>query len=398
VSAPRRLARPGRVVAALLPALALAALALGAPGAAAEEDSPALARLRAAIEESRERVATYEREERGLLEALEALDRSVALLSEDAERARERAEAAREDLARLTEQAEAAERRLSRTRRAMGARAEALYRAGRVGVVRLLFSADDVRDFLVRVQTLRRLLVHDRDLLARHREESQALREARAGARAAAERREAALARLETRTRELAGERATKRRLAKRVREDRSRERAALGELETAARALEAKLAALGRGAPEVEALAAGATFPLRRGRLPLPVDAPVAEGFGRVVNARFQTATFRKGIAFAAERGEALRAVAPGRVRYAGWFRGYGRIVILDHGAGWFTVSGHLGGISVEVGDAVSEGAVLGRVGESGSLRGPRLYFELRRGREPRDPTEWFATALSAR
>ena len=78
------------------------------------------------------------------------------------------------------------------------------------------------------------------------------------------------------------------------------------------------------------------------------------------------------------------------GRVRYAGWFQGYGRLVILDHGGGYYTVSGHLAEIAVAVGDTVASGAPIGTVGDSGSLSGPRLYFEIRRGGEALDPREW--------
>ena len=75
---------------------------------------------------------------------------------------------------------------------------------------------------------------------------------------------------------------------------------------------------------------------------------------------------------------------MAPGRVRFAGWFRGYGKIVILDHGSGYFTVSGQLSRIQVQVGEKVKSGQVVGTVGETGSLEGPGLYFEVRRAGFP--------------
>jgi septal ring factor EnvC (AmiA/AmiB activator) len=123
-------------------------------------------------------------------------------------------------------------------------------------------------------------------------------------------------------------------------------------------------------------------------------VDGRVVRGFGREVDAEFRTETFRKGIEFEAELGDPVRAVAPGRVGYAGWFRGYGKLVILDHGADYFTVSGHLAEIAVSPGAAVAAGDPIGTVGDTGSLAGPRLYFEIRRGREPLDPDQWLEAA----
>ena len=86
------------------------------------------------------------------------------------------------------------------------------------------------------------------------------------------------------------------------------------------------------------------------------------------------------------------MRAVARGQVRYAGWFRGYGKIVIVDHGGGYFTVSGHLADVFVAVGELLDAGDTLGSVGDTGSLEGPGLYFEVRAGAESLDPAEWLS------
>jgi murein DD-endopeptidase MepM/ murein hydrolase activator NlpD len=112
------------------------------------------------------------------------------------------------------------------------------------------------------------------------------------------------------------------------------------------------------------------------------------------VVDAEYRTETFRKGVDFAVKRGEPVYAVAAGEVRFAGWFAGYGRMVILDHGDAYFTVSGHLDTLAVELGQQLAAGDVLGGAGETGSLTGPRLYFEIRRGAEALDPGEWLRLA----
>jgi len=172
------------------------------------------------------------------------------------------------------------------------------------------------------------------------------------------------------------------------VRSDRRRERAALNELEAAARALEETLSHLG-SEPAAPLPAGAAAFVSLRGALLAPVDAPLVERFGKVAD-EFGTETFRKGVEFGALRGAAVRGVAYGVVRFAGWFRGYGKIVIVDHGDQYFTVLGHLDEIAVSVGDPVHRGDRLGAAGDTGSLAGPRLYFEIRRGGQALDPAEW--------
>jgi septal ring factor EnvC (AmiA/AmiB activator) len=177
--------------------------------------------------------------------------------------------------------------------------------------------------------------------------------------------------------------------LVARLHTDRARERAALVELETASRALEETLTSL-RQAPTRRSEPTGPPFASLREQLAPPVEAPIATSFGRVVDAEFKTETFQSGIEFDAPLGVDVEAVAAGQVRFAGWFRGYGKLVILDHGDEYFTISGHLADIQVEVGDEVESRGVIGTVGETGSLSGPRLYFEVRHGREPQDPRGW--------
>lgn len=368
---------------------AIAVLALLA-GAAWADRRTDLEALRDAIRESRDRVVGYEQQERGLLETVEALDRVAVLLARDVEQARRAARAARRELAEIEAEAEVLAGRLAATERAMKARSVALYRAGELGAMRLLFAADGLPEFLSRVSALRRLLGHDAELLARHREQSAALAAAEEQARESATRLAQAEEHLSERSRELETERRRKSGLVARLHTDRVRERAALVELEAAARALEETLESLGAESAPAHREPEGPPFLALRRRLAPPVDAPITRGFGRVVDSEFLTETFHAGVVFEAPLGTPVQAVAAGRVRFAGWFRGYGRLAILDHGDGYFTVSGHLDALDVEVGDELQSRQVIGTVGETGSLSGPCLYFEIRQGAEALDPGDW--------
>ncbi len=250
-----------------------------------------------------------------------------------------------------------------------------------------LFSSASLPEMLSRAGALRVLVRHDSELVARFGEERDRLAALRAEAEAALAEREAADRKLAVLARNLKGERAGKGTILARTREDRTSERRLLLELEQAAQALEETIRTLGARA-ESGAVASG--FGGRRGRLAPPVAAKVIERFGQVVDPEFGTRTFRSGVDFAADAGTRVRSVAGGIVRFAGWFRGYGRIVIVDHGDGYHSISGHLDEIHVKVGTPIEEGEILGTVGETGSLGGPRLYFELRESGEPVDPESW--------
>lgn len=84
---------------------------------------------------------------------------------------------------------------------------------------------------------------------------------------------------------------------------------------------------------------------------------------------------------------GTPVHAMAAGTVSLAGPRRGYGLAVMIDHGAGWITLYGHLERVDVSVGDNVRAGTPLGRSGNTGISTGPHLHFEVRRFGRSRDP-----------
>jgi septal ring factor EnvC (AmiA/AmiB activator) len=134
------------------------------------------------------------------------------------------------------------------------------------------------------------------------------------------------------------------------------------------------------------------------RGRLLFPVPGGQIEArFGRAVDPRFGTVTLQRGIDVRAPEGAPVRAVHGGTVVHAGWFRGYGNLMIIDHGDGMFSLMAHLATLDRAVGDEVRRGDQLGTVGDTGSLKGSYLYFELRDGQKPLDPEPWLAKARLA-
>ncbi len=126
------------------------------------------------------------------------------------------------------------------------------------------------------------------------------------------------------------------------------------------------------------------------RGALPWPVPGRLIAGFGPHTDPEHGTQTQSSGWRIDAPVGTPVRSIHGGRVVYSGWYKGFGNLVIVDHGTGHFSLYAHLAAISKARGEVVEAGAVLGEVGDTGSLHGPQLYFELRQGRTPVDPAAW--------
>jgi septal ring factor EnvC (AmiA/AmiB activator) len=139
-----------------------------------------------------------------------------------------------------------------------------------------------------------------------------------------------------------------------------------------------------------------GVGFGMLRGRLPWPTDGKIVAGYGAQVHPRFGTRTFRSGVDIEAAQGTEVGAVYAGHVIYTGWFKGYGNLIILDHGNDYFTLYAHVAEILVREGDDVRQGQRIGTVGDTGSLAGPRLYFEVRYQGRPQDPEQWLRQTRS--
>ena len=132
--------------------------------------------------------------------------------------------------------------------------------------------------------------------------------------------------------------------------------------------------------------------FGAMKGRLMIPVKGKIVLLYGKVEHPKFHTTTFNNGISIEASIGTDVKSVYRGKVIYSGWLKGYGRIIILDHGDGFYTLYDHLSKVLKELDDIVENGDVIAEVGDSGSLEGPRLYFEVRYKGVPKDPMIWLA------
>jgi murein DD-endopeptidase MepM/ murein hydrolase activator NlpD len=126
------------------------------------------------------------------------------------------------------------------------------------------------------------------------------------------------------------------------------------------------------------------------RGRMRWPVRGEVENPFGRRTHPQHSTVTFNSGIDIAAREGELVQSVGGGRVEYVSWLDGYGRTIIVNHGSGYYTVYAHLSEILVVEKQRVAPGDVIARVGDTGSLDGPKLHFEVRQKAEALDPMLW--------
>ncbi len=131
-------------------------------------------------------------------------------------------------------------------------------------------------------------------------------------------------------------------------------------------------------------------TLKPKKGILALPVQGKLISGYGRHKNTDFNTYTFNSGIDISAPLGQVVHAAGSGEVIYTGSIKGYGQIIIIDHGGRITTLYAHLSKILIDIGEKVKKGQIVGQVGDSGGVSSTRLHFEVRVEGKPTDPMNW--------
>ena len=327
-------------------------------------------------------VAGFKQQERSLLGEVERLELEVRLRSEQLQEVRLELARTNALLDATVKRLREIERSIEASRPVLAARARALYKLGELSYVRLLLSVDRPADIFRGYRFVTTLARRDSERFAAFRRDL----ERQAAARADLERQtQAALelrASVERARRSLDAQRRRKTALLTEIVEKKETNSLYLAELREAEARLEPLLAGPGGGEVAIPI----AAF---RGALPWPALGKVSVPFGRRKHPKFDTYTVQNGVEIAAPLDSPVTAVHEGIVAFADRFRGYGLMVVVDHGNKHHTLYAHLAEASVEVGERVTAGQPLGLVGASG-LEGAGLYFEVRFQGKPEDPEDW--------
>ncbi|MBN3882073.1 MAG: peptidoglycan DD-metalloendopeptidase family protein [Nostoc sp.] len=180
--------------------------------------------------------------------------------------------------------------------------------------------------------------------------------------------------------------------LIQRLNSDRLALEAAQNQLERESKNLEVLIQQKVAEAEEAQGKTNSRTSIIIRGTgvMTYPSDAPTSSPFGWRMHPILGYRRFHAGLDFAASYGSKIRAADSGTVIFAGWYGGYGRAVIIDHGKGITTLYGHTSELYVTEGQTVERGQAIGAVGSTGFSTGPHLHFEVRRNGTPVDPTNY--------
>jgi len=268
----------------------------------------------------------------------------------------------------------------------------ALYKLSWLGKTPILASAESVSEIFHRASALEQILAYDeetlKDLLSNKVQFQKLLEKQNAQI---GEKRS-----LETDLTKHAGilsqKKTARSKLLAYVRTKKSLKMASIEALKQAAIALNDKIEYLSTKIVYVEPIEKRAQklFSSLKGLLNIPVKGKILNKFGPYKNTEFNVMNFRSGVDIKADRGEPIHAVCSGKVLYASWFKGYGNMLIINHGENYYTVYAHIEEFFKTKDDSVKMGEVVATVGDTGSRIGPTLYFEVRHHGKPVNPLIW--------
>ena len=396
--------RRGRV-GVLLVLLTLALADLPAAAQPAKRDDPGQAERRKLeqtqkqLREEREKAAEARRKETSLLAELEQIDRRLADKQQEVVRLDARIQRVQGEIRGLRGEIDKLETSRGGQQQALARRLRTLYKIHAQGAaLPLILTGADAETRAAAIRHLGSLASLDARVIREYRVTSDNLSDRKG--REETRQDELATLRADAKREQAEVDREAGRRriLLTKVRDERAYHERMVGELTEAAQRLEAfirdlpakqrRLAKVPPARPPGDTPSVG--FGELRGRLPWPTDGRIVSAFGPQVHPRFGTKTFRNGVDIEAAGGTDVAAVYAGHVVYTGWFKGYGNLIIVDHGHEYYTLYAHVAEILVKEGDDVRQTQRIGTVGDTGSLAGPRLYFEVRYQGKPQDPEQW--------
>ncbi len=352
-----------------------------------EEKKREVGRLQHQLKKSKQQLQQHRRKEKSILGRLDRISRRLASLAHDVHIVTQTLKASQERAEDLQVAHDRLSHRLERQRQHLRQRVRQLYKLGQLPYAKLLLSAKDVAEFARKVQYIQHLAAHDRQQLEQYHIGRAQLTQAQFELDAAVQQTKDVRVSLSEKRKALARERQRQAALLRHVREEKGLMEQVVGELAQAAENLTKLLVRqqeeARRPKPKPRQVAV-------KGRLFWPLDGAVLSSFGRVRHPTFDVVTVQQGMYIGAPFGREVRAAADGTVVYAGWFKGLGRLLLVDHGNHIVTLYGHTSVILVRVGDVVYGQQVVAKVGDSSPIGEPALYFAVRHKTAPQDPLQW--------
>ncbi len=348
--------------------------------------------LQLEINKGRQEVKAFSRQESDTIDRLNRIEQSLNKSKKRAAELAQEIKSIDEKISVALTASEKLKQRIQTNEKYVAQRLVAVYKMNRLGKFHLLASAGSMHEFIQRKAALEHILAYDARIRRELVQDQADLKEVLVNLKAHKSRKKTRAAEYEAQNKLMSRERSARKRLLADIRSQKALELAAIDALSQAADDLDGKIKSLNshREAVGAEKNIPQLAFSAYKGLLIRPVKGKIISLFGPYKNQKYNITNFRSGIDIKADKGEPIRSVFQGKVLYSNWFKGYGNMIIIDHGNNYYTIYAHLEETFKSKGDVVETREVIATVGDTGSMEGAKLYFEVRHHGKPLNPLVW--------
>ncbi len=377
-----------RVVTALVIGVTLVAGSLLVPGIAAadnlDEKQQELKNVQKQIDQKQKELNKVKSQQRSVINQLNSAETKMRTAEKDIKTIDSKLGTTKHTIASTKKALEETTKELEHTQKVMSTRIENIYMTGKVSYLEVLVNSVTFADFLDRMDMIREISRQDVEVFKEVRAKKIAIQKQKAVLEAEEENLSNLLHDQLEKKLEYAQTAEEREKVLKQINSEKKKLEAALDEMERIAQQMNSTIVALMKenGISSEQSYSGGAMLKPVNGRLSSP--------YGYRIHPILKTKKFHSGIDLAASSGTPIKAANDGKVIKSGWSSGYGNTVIIDHGGGITTLYAHASVLNCKVGEWVSRGQTIAKVGSTGMSTGPHLHFEVRINGKTQNPQNY--------
>lgn len=358
----------------------------------AQNQQGQLDELRRKIANLQDQIVAQEKSETSALEFLRALDEQIDLTHRLVGQIRKQEHEKRTKIGETEQVQQRTQDQLARLKKLAAQRAVVFYKYGRLQDAEILLTTRSLNQMLLWSKYHQQLSDNDRRIMTGINKKREQIDQQKTVLTAELQTQQRLLNEKQQEEEALKKRREQRQTVLKKVRNDKNFYQMQLAETQKAIARIRQLISSAEAKAPRREAapMLAGGSFKNLRRAMPWPATGRIISHYGTYRHPVLNTVTNNLGIDIATPLGAPVRSVATGRVTAITWQRGYGNLMIISHADGYYTVYTHLADINVALNEEVTAEQVIGAVGETGSLQGATLHFQLWNREEALNPEDW--------
>lgn len=357
--------------------------------------STELSEIKSQISQLEKKLASQNRKEAETLDLLDTIDRKMNVTKDYVSKLQKEIRGQERKVTRLKSRQDTLKANLAELKAGFSERLVSLYKRGRVTTLELLVDANSLQKIQVWAEYQRRLSENDQRKMQSIQEEQERLLSTQKQIGQEINKQQKMLTEKRQEETELSSDRQARKKMLADIRQDKKAYQQQLDDFQKAIEEIQ-RLIAASENEPTTSATSdmadftPGTPFASLKGRLPWPAKGTILRPYGPYQHPVLKTITENLGLDIKVESGTAVHTVADGKVTAVTWQRGRGNLIIINHSDGFYTVYTHLDEIMVNLQQTVSAGQIVGTVGETGSLDGPLLHFQVWNKFDHLDPVKW--------